>query len=75
MDRSKRILVSTLPRGFPNARAEEIGRIVVEIFRTAAENNMSLRELTIRFGSLKVTARELRGGAIVFLKPLTFGSG
>jgi len=30
---------------------------------------MPLSELTLQFGSLQITARELRGGAIIFLTP------
>jgi hypothetical protein len=30
---------------------------------------MALAEVSLHFGSLRITARELRGGAIIFLFP------
>jgi hypothetical protein len=32
---------------------------------------MPLAEVSLHFGSLRITARELRGGAIIFLFPQT----
>jgi len=32
---------------------------------------MPLAEVSLHFGSLRITARELRGGAIIFLLPQT----
>ncbi len=38
-------------------------------FNEAATAQLPLTELVINYPSLKITARELRGGAIVFLSP------
>jgi hypothetical protein len=38
-------------------------------FGEAAKAQLPLAELTINYPSLKICARELRGGAIVFLSP------
>ncbi|HOW67165.1 MAG TPA: hypothetical protein P5186_21535 [Candidatus Paceibacterota bacterium] len=73
VDRESRILVSTLPQNFPMARVEQIGRAVVTAFRQAAEAQIPLQTITFQYAALKITARELRGGAIVFLHPLSFG--
>jgi hypothetical protein len=69
VDRQGRIMSSTLPRAFPKERLPEIGQTILNAFRTAKEANISLTEVLVRFGALKVQAREMRGGAIVFLVP------
>jgi hypothetical protein len=69
VDRSGRIVIATVPSSFPTAMVQEIGRHIIETFREAQSAHLPLSELTVHFGSLKITARELRGGAIVFLAP------
>ena len=49
----------------------DIGRDVLELFREARAAQMPLAEISLQFGSLHITARELRGGAIIFLFPQT----
>jgi hypothetical protein len=50
---------------------KEIARDVLKMFHEARDAQMPLAEITINFASLRVTARELRGGAIIFLFPQT----
>lgn len=69
VDRTGRVLVNTLPQSFPARLVHEIGRQVLETFRSAGKAQMPLSELVADYSSLKLTARELRGGAIVFLTP------
>ena len=71
VDRSGRIVASTLPQSFPQPRMEEIGRKVLAAFRDAEEAQLTLVELIINYAALKLSARELRGGAIIFLCPRT----
>jgi hypothetical protein len=71
IDRGGRVLVATLPSSFPSALVGQIGRSVLETFRDAQTAQFPLSELVIRYGSLKITAREMRGGAIVYLAPQT----
>ena len=71
LDRTGRVLGCTLPSDFPGELIEKIGREVMNTFREAKEAQLPLAELNIRFGSLKISARELRGGAIIFLAPKT----
>ena len=40
-----------------------------QFFREARAAQMPLAEVSLHFGSLRITARELRGGAIIFLFP------
>ena len=74
VDKEGRVLASTLPQAFPEEFAEDIGVKVVDAFRAAQSARISLHELIVRYANLKLTARELRGGAIIFLVPQTFSS-
>jgi hypothetical protein len=61
------ILVGTLPSGFPELLVRDIGDQVLAAFRDATEAQLPLSQIMINYPSLKITAREMRGGAIVFL--------
>lgn len=74
VDRDGRVLVSTLPQAFPAALAEAIATHALMAFRSAQTAQLPLSEIIIRYPSLKVTARELRGGAIIFLAPQTLST-
>lgn len=67
MDRGGQILATTLPTSFPQSLVNEIGRCIVETFKDAQTAQLPLEELVIHYPGLKITAREMRGGAIVFL--------
>lgn len=69
VDRAGRVLVCTILSSFPTANVQQIGRRVLETFREAQAAQLPLSELVIHYASLTITARELRGGAIVFLSP------
>jgi hypothetical protein len=67
------VLIDTLPSSFPRVLLDEIARQVLRVFRDAAAAQLPLAELNIRYASLKITACELRGGALVFLVPQKLG--
>ncbi len=67
IDPNGRVVASTLPQSFPAARLQQIGDIVLSTFRGAAKANLPLKELAVDFAAFKLTARELRGGAMIFL--------
>jgi hypothetical protein len=69
VDRAGRVLVCTIPSSFPLANVQQIGRRVLETFREAQAAQLPLSELVVHYASLTITARELRGGAIIFLSP------
>jgi hypothetical protein len=71
VDQNGRVLVSTLPQGFPGDLVQDIATQVLTAFRSAQAAQMPFSEVVIRYSSLKLTARELRGGAIIFLSPQT----
>lgn len=69
VDREGTVLIGTLPRSFPAALANDIATQVLAAFREAEAAQLPLSVLIINYPTLKVTAREMRGGAIVFLSP------
>jgi hypothetical protein len=71
LDRSGRVVVTTLPSGFPTELLLEIGDRILSTFRDAQAAQLPLDELVVYYPALKITARELRGGAIVYLVPQT----
>ncbi len=71
VDRQGRVVTSTVSSAYPRNLLQGIGRDVLELFREARAAQMPLAEISLHFGSLRITARELRGGAIIFLFPQT----
>jgi hypothetical protein len=71
VDREGRVVTSTVSSAYPRALLREIGRDVLVLFQEAREAQTPLAEVSIHFASLRITARELRGGAIIFLFPQT----
>jgi|SRR5690606_26918149 len=69
VDAEGNVITSTLPRTFPQAHIDEITMHVMKIFRDAKEAQISLTDIVLEYPALKITARELRGGAIIFLAP------
>jgi hypothetical protein len=67
------VLTSTLPSSFPGSLVKEISRHVRAAFSEAAAAQLPLTELVINYPSLKITARELRGGVIIYLAPRITG--
>jgi hypothetical protein len=73
IDPSGRLVASTLPRSFPESLLKEITTAILATFQGAREAQIPLTELVVDFSSLRMTARELRGGAIIFLAPRGLG--
>ncbi|HZR15702.1 MAG TPA: hypothetical protein VFE51_00120 [Verrucomicrobiae bacterium] len=69
VDRNNNILATTVSSACSQEALQQIGDQVLTLFREARKAQLSLSELTLHFSSLKITARELRGGAIIFLAP------
>jgi hypothetical protein len=49
--------------------AKDIGRLILDTFHSAQETQLPLTELIIQYSAHKITARSLRGGAIIFFTP------
>jgi hypothetical protein len=75
VDSLGQILVSTVMQDYPRPWLIEIGRCAIHTFRSAREARLPLTEFVVYYAAFKVTARELRGGAIVFLTPRSLSPG
>jgi hypothetical protein len=73
VDANGKILVSTLSQHCPDSWAQQVGKHVVATFRAAQAAEIPLQELVAEYSALKLTARALRGGAIIFLSPQALG--
>ena len=69
VDHDGLIVTSTVSSVYSKALLGEIGNEVLILFREARAAQMPLTEVSIHYGSFLLTARELRGGAIIFLLP------
>ena len=69
VDRNGNTITSTIASTYPQHLVREISKDVLKIFSEARDAQSPLAEINIHFASLRVTARELRGGAIIFLFP------
>ena len=67
VDADGRILSSTVPQIVPRQQLLGLGQAVVASFHEARVAQVSLSELVFQFASLKIVARQLRGGAIIFI--------
>jgi hypothetical protein len=71
VDRNGNTITSTISSAYPSSLLKEIARDVLKLFQEARDSQMPLAEVSLHFASLRLTARELRGGAIIFLFPQT----
>ena len=69
MDRDCRIIASTVSSSYPVEILEEVAEEVLRLFQEARKAHLLLTEFRIQYASLHITAREARGGAIIFLSP------
>ena len=69
VDRNGNTITSTISSSYPAPLVREISKDVLKIFSEARDAQSPMAEINIHFASLRVTARELRGGAIIFLLP------
>jgi len=63
------IVVSTLPGSFPRDRMEAIARVMLSALGSARELGAPFTELAADFAGLEIRARDLAGGAIIFVTP------
>lgn len=71
LHRGGELVASTLPSSFSREAMLEVGRVVIEAFHSAQKTNLPLTDLHLKFSGLTITARELRGGALIFFEPAT----
>ena len=69
VDRNGQIVTTTVSSACPPQMLHHIAEAVLKLFREARAKHLPLAELNLHFASLQITAREMRGGAIIFLSP------
>src|ERR1700690_464255 len=69
VDAEGQVVSSTVPQAVPAALVAEIGRCVVAVFQGAQKANLAFSEMVAQYATFKITARAMRGGAIIFLSP------
>lgn len=69
VDRDGAVVANTLPSSFPEEILSTLATSVLTAFREAAEAQLPLSELIVSYPILTITAREMRGGAIIFFSP------
>ncbi|MGO8766355.1 MAG: hypothetical protein ACLQSR_14610 [Limisphaerales bacterium] len=74
VSRKGEVLTSTVSSAYPKPMLVEIAREVLRQFQEARQAQLSLGELTLHFASLRITAREIQGGAVIFLSPQNVSS-
>jgi hypothetical protein len=70
VDANGRVLTSTLPVSFPESVVSDMGAAILQSFSSAADAGLPVNEMQFHYGGLKITARQQRGGAMIFLAPL-----
>ncbi len=63
------VVCSTVPQAVPAAIVREIGQQIVAVFDEARRAQLPFSEMVAQYADFKITAREMRGGAIIFLSP------
>jgi len=69
VDREGHIVTTTVSSSYPEESLHEIADEILRLFQEARNAHLPLTEFRIHFASLHITAREARGGAIIFLSP------
>jgi hypothetical protein len=69
VDREGKVVTRTISSSVSAGALEQISAQVLQTFREAKQANLNIHEFTINTIALNIKARELRGGAIIFLSP------
>jgi hypothetical protein len=69
VDSHGHVMTTTVASDFPREQLGDIAQQVLSIFREAQAASLPLAELSLHFAEFCVTARDMHGGAIIFLSP------
>jgi hypothetical protein len=69
VDRHGKVMTTTVAADFPASLLAVIAKEILSLFREARAAQMPLAELSLDFAGLKISARDMQGGAIIFLSP------
>jgi len=69
VDRHGNVMATTIGSGYSQRLLDSIAQEVLSQFQEARAAQMPLTGLDLHFASLRITARDMQGGAIIFLSP------
>jgi hypothetical protein len=69
VDARGNLVSSTVPQWVSEGLVLKIGREILAVFKGAAAVRLPFSELRVQYGTFRIAAREMRGGAIIFLSP------
>jgi hypothetical protein len=69
VDRHGNVLTTTVGPAYPQWLLDDTAREVLSLFRDARAARMPLTGLDLDFAGLRIAAREMQGGAIIFVAP------
>jgi hypothetical protein len=69
MSSAGKIVVSTLPGSFPRERMLAIGNVILSTLASARVMGTPFTEVAADYAGLEIRARDLAGGAIIFVTP------
>ena len=73
VDRDGKVVTRTIASSVSSQALELLSAQVLQTFREAKQADLNIAEFTINTGVMNIKARELRGGAMIFIAPR--GSG
>ena len=71
IDADGEVVSSTVPQWVADSQLREIGQHVSAIFKAAAAAHLQFSEMKAQDEAFRLTARAMRGGAVIFLSPKT----
>ena len=69
VDREGRIVSRTISSVIPTHGLQQFAAQVLQTFKEAKQAELNISEFCINTGVMNIKAKELRGGAIIFLSP------
>jgi hypothetical protein len=69
VDRHGKVATSTVGKDFSASLLNNIAKEIILVFREARAAQMPLAEVNLDFAGLQISARDMQGGAIIFLSP------
>jgi hypothetical protein len=69
VDRHGKVMSSTVGADCPVSQLHDIAMEILPVFQEARAAQMPLAEVSLDFAGLQVSARDMQGGAIIFISP------
>jgi hypothetical protein len=69
VDRHGKVMSGTVGADCPASLLHDIAGEILSVFKEARAAQMPLAEVSLDFAGLQVSARDMQGGAIIFLSP------